>query len=245
LSTELVVIALAAISVGALIKGMTGLGLPLIAVPAIATFTSVEEAVILMIIPTLGSNLWLVVSHRRFGSLIRAHLPFLVAGFAGGILGTFALVAIDDRWLKLMLAAWLALYLLQFVFGNFLRSVFHAKGAAAAAVGLTAGSIQGATGVSAHIVAPYFHGRQLSPEAYAFLIACAFLSCSCAQLVTAMSTALFTTERLLLGTIALLPTLALTRLGIVFAGRLSASVFQKLLIAIFLVMEIKLVTDIF
>ncbi len=244
LSTGLVVVALTAISVGALIKGMTGLGLPLIAVPAIATFTSVEEAVVLMIIPTFGSNLWLVVSHRRFLAMLRGHIPFLVAGFAGGIFGTFALVAIDDRWLKLTLAAWLALYLLQFAFGNILKALFQAKGAAAAAVGFTGGAIQGATGVSAHIVAPYFHGRRMAAEAYAFLIACAFLTFSSAQLTTAIGTQLFSTQRLILGSIALLPTLVFTRLGIQFAGKISERAFQKALIALFILMEIKLIADV-
>lgn len=241
----LIFVALAAISIGALIKGMTGLGLPLIAVPVIATYTSVELAVVLMIIPTFGSNLWLVVSHRRYAGLLRAHIPFLVAGFLGGIFGTFALVAVDDRWLKLALAAWLALYLLQFAFGNFLQSVFQAKGAGAVAVGFTGGTLQGATGVSAHIVAPYFHGRKVFAEAYAFLIACAFLTFSAAQLTTAASTELFTMQRLLLGTIALLPTLVFTRVGIAYAGKISEAAFQKLLIAIFVVMEIKLISDVF
>lgn len=245
LSAGLVVVAFTAISVGALIKGMTGLGLPLIAVPAIATFTSVEEAVVLIIVPTFGSNLWLVVSHRRFARLLRAHVPFLVAGFLGGIFGTFALVAVDDRWLKLTLAAWLALYLLQLAFGNFLQAVFQARGAAAAAVGFTGGTIQGATGVSAHIVAPYFHGRKASAEAYAFLIACAFLTFSTAQLITATGTQLFTTERVILGTIALIPTLGFTQVGIAFADRISEAAFQKLLIAIFVLMEIKLIMDVF
>lgn len=224
---------------------MTGLGLPLIAVPVIATFTSVEEAVVLMIIPTLGSNLWLVAAHRRFAGLVHAHLPFLIAGFLGGIVGTFALAAIDDRWLKLALAAWLALYLLQFAFGNFLRSVFQAKGAAAAAVGFSGGAIQGATGVSAHIVAPYFHGRKEPAESYAFLIACAFLTFSSAQLMTATGSQLFSPERLILGTVALVPTLIFTRVGIRLAGRISRQAFQKLLIALFVLMEIKLLADVF
>lgn len=245
LSAGLVAVALVAISCGALIKGMTGLGLPLIAVPAIATFTSVEVAVVLMIIPTLGSNLWLVVSHRRFAGSISAHLPFFIAGFVGGIFGTFALVAVDDRWLKLTLAAWLALYLLQLAFGNFLSALFHAKGPGAAAVGFTGGAVQGATGVSAHIVAPYFHGRNLQAEAYAFLIASAFLTVSAAQLITAATAGLFTPERLILGAIALLPTIIFTRVGILFAGKISAAAFQKLLIGLFVLMEIKLLSDVF
>lgn len=244
LSTGLVVVALLAIAFGALIKGMTGLGLPLIAVPAIAAFTSVEEAVVLMIIPTFGSNLWLVGNHRRYVSLMAEHIPFLAAGFVGGILGTFVLVAVDDRWLKLTLATWLAVYLLQFAFGNFLRSVFQARGATAAAIGFTAGTIQGATGVSAHIAAPYFHGRNVPAQAYAFLIASAFLTFSVAQLATAVSTQLFTPERLFLGMIALVPTLVFTRVGVAFAGKISEAFFQKLLIGIFLLMEIKLLADV-
>ena len=174
---------------------MTGLGLPLIAVPAIATFTSVEEAVVLMIIPTFGSNLWLVVSHRRFARLLRAHVPFLVAGFLGGIFGTFALVAVDDRWLKLALGRVAGLVFAAIRLRQFPASTcFRQEARAAAAVGFTGGAIQGATGVSAHIVAPYFHGRKLSAEAYAFLIACAFLTFSTAQLTTAASTQLFTTD---------------------------------------------------
>lgn len=245
ISTGLLFVALSAIAVGALVKGMTGVGLPLLAVPAIAAFTSVEEAVVLMIIPTFGSNLWLVATHRRFASLLAEHKAFLIAGFLGGILGTFMLVAIDDRWLKLTLAVWLALYLLQLIFGNFLRSLFQAKGAAATLVGMTAGSIQGATGVSAHIVAPYFHNRNVAPEPYAFLVASAFLTFSVAQLATAASSQLFTPERLAIGLAALIPTLVFTRVGIVFAGRISAATFQKLLVATFVLMEIKLLADVF
>lgn len=244
-SMSLAIVALTAISLGALIKGITGLGLPLIAVPAIAAFTSVEEAVVLMIIPTFGSNLWLVVNHRRQAHLLADHVPFLAAGFIGGIFGTFALVAVDDRWLKLILAAWLALYLLQFAFGNFLRAVFHARGLTAATVGFTAGATQGATGVSAHIAAPYFHGRKVPARAYAFLIASAFLTFSIAQLATAASTQLFTPGRLLLGFIALVPSLLFTRVGIAFSGKISDRAFQTLLIIIFVLMEIKLVADVF
>lgn len=244
ISIWLLVVVLTAITLGSLVKGMTGLGLPLIAVPAIASFTSVEEAVVIMILPVFGSNLWLVGSHRRFAPLLAAHWPFLLAGFIGGILGTFLLVAIDDRWLKLVLAAWLALYLLQLVLGDALSFVFRAKGAASALVGLTAGTIQGASGVSAHIVAPYFHGRQVDPAAYSFLIAAAFLTSGSAQLLTAFSNQLFDAERLTLGLLALIPTLLFTQIGIRSARMIPAAVFQKIILMLFVMMEVKLIADV-
>lgn len=244
ISLWLAAIVLAAIAVGSLVKGMTGLGLPLIAVPAIASFTSVEEAVVLMIIPVLGSNIWLVASYRKFAHLLKAHWPFLVAGFIGGIAGTFLLVAIDDRWLKLILAGWLALYLLQYAFGDALSFVFRAKGPASVLVGFSAGAMQGASGVSSHIVGPYFHGRQAAPAAYAFLIAAAFLTFGSAQLATATGNQLFDTGRLLLGLLALIPTLLFTQIGMRWAGRVSDDVFRRIILVLFVLMEIKLLADV-
>ncbi len=241
---ELIVIVLLAIALGSFIKGITGLGLPLLAVPAIAAFTSVEEAVVLMIIPIFGSNLWLITTHRRFAPLLRKHLPFLVAGFLGGIAGTFLLVVVEDRWLKLLLAAWLALYLAQYFLGDLLSFLFRATGTAAAMVGLSAGTIQGATGISSHIVAPFFHGRGLRADGYAFLVASAFLTFSAAQLVAAISGGLLIPERATLGLIALLPTLLFTQIGIRVAPRVPAGVFEKLLLLLFALMEIKLIADI-
>lgn len=236
---------LAAIAFGSFVKGLTGIGLPLVAVPAIATISSVEEAVILMIIPGLGSNLSLVISHWQHENKLREHRNFLVSAFIGGILGTLLLINIDDRWLRLALATWLALYLLQYAFGNLLHRLFQARGPLALAFGLCAGVSQGATGISAQIIAPYFNSHNVKAAAYAFLVASAFLSASAAQLAASASSGILTGERLLLGIAALVPTLICTRLGILCAGKVSQSTFQKLLIAIFVIMEIKLLIDIF
>jgi uncharacterized membrane protein YfcA len=245
LSIWLVVFVFIAISVGALLKGMTGIGLPLIAVPAIASLSSVQEAVLLMVIPVMGSNLWLVATHWQYRKSIRQHLPFLIAGFCGGIVGTLLLVSVDDRWLKLLLMAWLALYLVQYALGDALHFIFRAKGATAALIGATAGTVHGASGISAHIVAPYFHGRGLAAAPYAFLVAVAFLTTSSAQLVTAIGNQLFTTERITIALLALLPTLFFTRIGVRYANVVSEKVFNRIIITIFIVMEIKLIVDVY
>ena len=61
--TELAVVFLA-IGAGAFIKGLTGTGFPLVAVPIMAIFLGVEHAVIVLQIPNLVSNLWLVWRYR-------------------------------------------------------------------------------------------------------------------------------------------------------------------------------------
>jgi uncharacterized protein len=240
----LVVFVLAAISLGGLFKGMTGLGLPMFAVPALAAVTSVEDAVVLMIIPGLAANLWMVHSHGQFASLLKEHLPFLITGFLGAIAGTGLLIILDDRWLKLILATWLALYLLQYFLKDNSLSMFRGRGRFAYVLGAVAGTIQGAAGISAQIVAPYYHGRSLVPAAYAFLVTFTFLLFGTAQTATAFATGLFTQQRFGLGLLALIPALAFTHVGIRCAKRVSQQTFDRILLVTFCLMEIKLVVDI-
>ena len=244
LSGGLLLAVLVAISVGALLKGITGIGLPLFAVPAIAMISSVEEAVILMIIPGLASNLWVVVSRRHHRHHLRNHKPFLIAGFAGGIVGTLLLRAMADRWLKVLLAVWLAVYLVQYFVGNRNKALFHGHGRFGYLVGLIAGTTQGATGISSQVVAPYYHGRSLAAPAYAFLVAFTFLLFSSAQMTGALSTGLLTTDRLQLSLIALLPTLIFTRIGLGLADTISPEVFNKVLLVVFCLMEVRLIIDV-
>jgi uncharacterized membrane protein YfcA len=244
-STGLLLAVLAAISLGALLKGMTGLGLPLFAVPALAVITSVEEAVVLMVFPSLGSNLWLVVSHRQYRHLLREHLPFLLSGFVGGFLGTGILLLVSDRGLKLLLAIWLGLYLVSYFLKPQALAFFGANRKAGFPLGLAAGTIQGATGISAQVVAPYFHARGLVREAYAFSVAFTFLLFTIAQFTAMASTDLLTPDRVKLSLLALVPALLFTRIGISLSGRISVAVFNRILLAVFVAMELKLIVDIF
>jgi len=244
-NTGLLLAVLAAISLGALLKGMTGLGLPLFAVPALAVITSVEEAVVLMVFPSLGSNLWLVVSHRQYRHLLREHLPFLLSGFVGGFLGTGILLLVSDRGLKLLLAIWLGLYLVSYFLKPAALALFGANRKAGLPLGLAAGTIQGATGISAQVVAPYFHARGLVREAYAFAVAFTFLLFTIAQFTAMANTDLLTPERVKLSLLALVPALLFTRVGISLSGRISVTVFNRILLAVFVAMELKLIVDIF
>ena len=113
ISLGLMALALFAIGIGGLAKGITGVGLPILAVPVLASFTSVEEAVVLMVLPSIAANGWLVITHRKW-AVLRDHRAFLLLGLAGGVTGTWLLSILDDHWLKLILAIWLGVYLLQY-----------------------------------------------------------------------------------------------------------------------------------
>jgi len=244
ISLGLLALALIVIGVGALAKGITGVGLPILAVPVLASFTSVEEAVVLMVLPGFAANGWLVVTHKKW-SLLREHRGFLLFGLAGGVLGTWLLSLLDDQWLKLILAVWLGVYLLQYFSKRSYDRYFSGRGRGLGSLlGLAAGTVQGACGISAPIVAPYFHANGLVRESYAFATAFTFLFFSAAQLATMSRLELLTPERLVIGLIVVVPTLLFTQLGIRWSRRISEKAFHNILLTLFVAMELKLIVDI-
>lgn len=243
ISVGLLAAAMLAIGIGALAKGITGVGLPILAVPALASFTSVEEAVVLMVLPGIAANAWLVLTHRKW-AILRDHRGFLLLGLAGGVLGTWFLSVLDDHWLKLILAIWLGVYLLQYFSKRSYDRYFSGRGGLGPLLGITAGTIQGATGISAPIVAPYFHANGLVRETYSFATAFTFLLFSGAQIAAMSRLDLLTTERMVIGLIVVVPTLLFTQLGIRWSRRISEKAFHNILLALFVAMELKLVIDI-
>jgi uncharacterized membrane protein YfcA len=244
ISFGLLAAALLAIGIGALAKGLTGVGLPILAVPVLASFTSVEEAVVLMVLPGLAANGWLIMTHRKW-PVLRAHTGFLLSGLAGGVLGTWFLSVLDDRWLKLVLVIWLGVYLLQYFSKQSYDHYFSGRGGFSPVLGTAAGTIQGACGISAPIIAPYFHANGLVRDTYAFATAFTFFLFTLSQIATMGAMDLFTTERLVIGSIVVVPTLLFTQVGIRLSRRINEQTFHRILIALFVAMELKMVIDIF
>src|SRR5919107_359645 len=100
-----VVVIVAALTLGAFVKGVTGTGLPQIAIPVMAASLGVERAVVIMALPGIASNAWLVWANRDAFATTR-DLPALIgAGIAGAVAGTVLLTSVDGRLLSVVLAA--------------------------------------------------------------------------------------------------------------------------------------------
>lgn len=242
-SHSLVAAALLAIALGSIFKGITGVGLPIVAVPLIASFTSVADAVVLMVLPGLAANLLVMLTHGKW-RLLAKHWIFLLTGFIGGFFGTWLLSIMGDRALKLMLAAWLGVYLVQYFGRRSGTHVFNIPAWLAGVFGVSAGTIQGAMGISASIVGPYYHASGLARESYAFMTAFTFLIFGVSQFAAMSQVALLTPDRLTVGAIAVVPTLFFTQVGIRISRKISEQAFNRVLIVLFVAMEIKLLADI-
>jgi uncharacterized protein len=241
---DLVVI-VAAIAVGAFIKGATGGGLPQIAIPVMAVFLGVEHAVVVMAIPGVVANGLLVRSHRAEAPGTR-HLPVMIgAGVVGAVVGTLLLKSLDARVLSGVLALVIVVYIVLAVAKPGFTLPERVTRVGSGPVGLVAGGLQGATGISGPLLTTWLHGFGMAPRAYVLALSSLFFVFSTVQTVTMFGVGLYTPSRLVESLLALLPILVALPLGVRAARRLSAQTFQRVVLVLLAASVVSLVRDTF
>ena len=228
---DIVVIAIA-IGVGAFIKGATGGGLPQVAIPVMAPFIGVEHAVVIMAIPGIVANGWLIRSHRAEYEHTR-DLPSLVAtSIVGAVVGTVALKSLDGTALSAALLAVIVAYVLVALVHPGFRLPVRLTRVLSPPVGLVAGGLQGSTGISGPLLTTYLHGFQLVPRAFVFSLAVLFGIGAVVQAATLAVVGLYTGTRLLESLLVLLPIAAFQPVGSWAATKLSRQTFQRVTLAL-------------
>lgn len=224
--TDLAVIVLA-IALGAVIKGVTGSGLPQIAIPVMAIFLGVERSVVVMAIPGLVSNAWLLWRFR--GSIGQARdLPVLTAtGLVGAVAGTWLLKELDPRILSGVLAGIIVLYVLLRWRRPDLSLAPSTSRVLSPPIGLAAGTLQGATGISGPLLTTYLHSFRLEPPVYVVSLVTLFQVFGAAQAVALVGLGLFTPSRLIEGLLALIPMLVGLGVGAQLARRMRPETFDR------------------
>src|SRR5712691_17668 len=92
-------ILLAGLVVAGMAKGVTGMGLPLIATPVLAGVFGPRLAVVVITIPILAANSILVLQGWRRVRALRGIWLFVLAGIIGSAIGTHASEArSSDSW---------------------------------------------------------------------------------------------------------------------------------------------------
>ena len=113
----------AAFALGGLIKGATGAGTPVVAIPVMAVFLDVRIAVVLMVLPNFVTNIWQLYAFRE--NLLGPGFwwKHAIAGFIGAAAGTFLLAILPTRLLLILVAIAVVAYIaLRTARPDFMRS---------------------------------------------------------------------------------------------------------------------------
>ena len=175
-------IVLVAVVIGAIAKAITGMGLPLIAIPIASLFVDVDTAIVVIAFPNVLANLVLVARERDSYPDTR-DLPVLAtAGVIGAILGTLLLVSIPETPLVVAVIVAIVGYIVVFFAHPELRTTPARSKRLAPVVGGVAGLFQGGVGISGPIVGSWIHSYRLPRGAHILSVTSLFFITGLAQL---------------------------------------------------------------
>jgi len=102
-SYSILLIGAAAFLLGGSVKGAFGFGLPLVAVPLLASVTAPATAVSLMFIPVLVANVWQAFQGGYYRAALRRFWPFILALSVSMMVSVQFVASVDPRTVSWML----------------------------------------------------------------------------------------------------------------------------------------------
>lgn len=109
-TTSTIPLVFAAFLAGGLAKGVVGLGFPVIVLAFLAPTIGLKEAMALLIVPGIVTNIWQALAGHAFGKIVRRLWPLLAASIAGIWVGVTVLSSADTHLLIAILGVLLFTY---------------------------------------------------------------------------------------------------------------------------------------
>lgn len=231
-------------AVGGILKGATGAGAPIVAIPIMSLYFNVPIAVAVFIVPNLVSNTLQVWTHRkaRIGSGFLWR--FVVAGVAGAAVGTWILAKVHTDALKLAVAVAVVIFIAFRLLRPEWKLAMAAAKRVAAPVGLVAGVLQGMSGISAPVSITFLNAMHLTRPSFISTISIFFLSMLLVQIPMLTAYGYLTGERLLIGCAATAVLLGFMPLGAFLARRVSPAAFNRVILVLLGVLALRLFWDV-
>jgi len=229
------------IFVAALVKGVAGMGFPLIAVPVVANIVGPHAAVVIVAVPTVLSNAYMVL--QGGGSMMRLRqFAWLAVGLIpGAIAGARLMRLMNTDALALILGVLAAGY----AAASLVQIPFHLPGVAQPAlsfgVGAAAGLLGGSTTIYAPLLAGYLDSMRLAKDEFVFWITALFLVGTSAQVLTFIKLGIYQGALLWVPLLLCVPMLAGTWAGIRLRKRLSHDRFRTFVLLLVLISGLNLI----
>lgn len=233
----------AAVVVGALVKSVTGIGLPPIAIPVLALFVGAQDAIVIMTLSTIVTNAMLSWSYRDAAGETRHLWTMMAAGVVGAPVGVYFLTSLDPTAVGLVLGVTVIVYVSVSLWKPHLTIGDRVARRAAVPVGLAGGALQGATGLSAVVLASYIHALGIPPRAFVFTVSMLFQVFAVVQAAGFVVAGAYTTPLVWASVVAAAVATVVLSFGTRLSPKVSPVVFDRLVMAVLAFSAVKLLYD--
>lgn len=228
---ETLVAASATFFVAGMVKGVTGMGLPTVAMGVLGALISPLAAAGLLIVPSFVTNVWQLLAGPAVGPLLRRLWPMMLAIFAGTSLGAAWLAHGDTSATTAALGLALVAYAAFSLFARQIRVPARAEPVLSPLVGVVTGAVTGGTGVFVIPAVPYLQALGLPRDDLVQALGLSFTVSTVALAVGLGAQGAISSGGLGLSLLALVPALAGMWAGQRLRDRISPATFRRVFLA--------------
>lgn len=223
------------------VKGTLGIGLPLVAVPLLATVLDLPTAVALMVVPVLTSNIIQALQGKRKIETLRRFFPLLLTLVPGAIIAAQFLSSVDLRTGSLVLGIIVVLFSLSQLVPVRFEINKRQERYLNPAVGLVAGFLGGLSNLFGPPLIMYLVALKLEKDAFVTTIGLLFVVASATLYTTLAAVGVLTFDNAVGSLVAAIPVMAGVFIGTRLRSRIPQKTFERVLMVVLILVGLNLI----
>lgn len=164
MTTDQIAVGLAVFLLAGTVKGLVGLGLPAISIALMSFFLPLTEAIALISLPTIFTNVWQAAVGGNFRHIVRRQWPLMVPLAVVLYLTIWLIGQKGPNWAFLVLGTVLIVYSALGLFRIRLHIHGDLEKPLAPVIGVISGFVAGLVGVPIIPLMPYLQGLDIKPS---------------------------------------------------------------------------------
>jgi uncharacterized membrane protein YfcA len=240
LSIELICLLFATFLGAGIVKGVSGMGLPTVAMGVLGALMSPLTAAAILIIPSFVTNVWQMLAGRDTLCLMRRLWAMMLCIVIGTVLGTRLLVVVDPVWSGRALGSALIAYAAYALFLPMLSVPERVEPWLSPVIGIVTGVLTGATGVFTIPAVPYVQSLGLQKDELVQALGLSFTVSTFALAGGLFAHGAFRLEQLGLSLLAVLPALAGMWLGSIVRQKINPKTFRRCFLLFLIILGLEL-----
>ncbi|MBX9945930.1 MAG: sulfite exporter TauE/SafE family protein [Reyranella sp.] len=226
METQDIIFGLAVFLLAGAIKGLVGLGLPTITIALTTLVMPLTEAIALIALPTIFTNIWQAAVGGRFRLIVRRHWPLIVPLAISLYVTMWLIGQKGPNWAFLVLGGVLIVYGGMGLLRIRPRLAPDLERPLAPVIGVTSGFVAGLVGVPIIPLMPYLQSLDVKPAEVVQTLGIVLCATSLTLTVSLLNFGLLDGPRAIVSGAAVLPALAGMWLGQRIRDRLSVEQFR-------------------
>jgi len=223
-----------------LVKGVTGMGLPTVAMGLLGTVMPPAAAAAMLVLPSFVTNVWQLFSGPSVWRVVCRFWPMMLCVIVGTVGGSALLVRVDPLWSGFGLGVALIVYAGYALLAPAFSIARTVERWLSPVVGLLTGVITGATGVFVMPAVPYLGSLKMDREELVQALGLSFTVSTVALAVGLFVHDAFRLDQLGISTMAIVPALIGMWLGQRVRMRISPKLFRQCFLLFLILLGLEL-----